>query len=527
MESLWGEEFEVKEPDTKKILNKVKKPKVEKQRTTEQKLKSKTVSVEDKIALIKEDVNKILGNYKDRVVTIRDYNEFKSYIDRAIDNGIISVDTETNNTLNTFDCKIMGLCIYTPGLKAAYIPVNHVDRLTNEKLLNQITEDQINEQLSRLDNTKIIFHNATFDIEVIKTTCGIKLKTYWDTLVGAQLLNENELKGLKIQYKLHVDPEQDKYDIEHLFKGLPYEIFEPELFAMYAATDALITYRLYEYQLNEFEKPENKEIYELLKTIEIPILDVIVDMELTGIKVDLDYASKMSKIFHERSDDIQKEIDEELKKLEPKISAWKLTPEANKRQIGRTGKEGKSKSEQLANPIDLGSPTQLAILLYDILKVPVIDKKTPRGTGADILEELSKSIDICKIMLKKREVDILINTFIDAIPTFVQRDGRVHPKYNSTGTQTGRFSSTTPNLQQIPSHEKTIRMMFEAGTSYNKRELNSDSYFEISNVEEVNTSNGWKSIKDVKVGDILILDDFSECTIKNIELVGANYCLYC
>ena len=178
MESLWGEEFEVKEPDTKKILNKVKKPKVEKQRTTEQKLKSKTVSVEDKIALIKEDVNKILGTYKDQVVTIRDYNEFRSYIDKAIDNGIISVDTETNNTLNTFDCKIMGLCIYTPGLKAAYIPVNHINRLTNEKLLNQITESQINEQLSRLDNTKIIFHNATFDIEVIKTTCGIKLKTY-------------------------------------------------------------------------------------------------------------------------------------------------------------------------------------------------------------------------------------------------------------------------------------------------------------------------------------------------------------
>lgn len=466
MESLWGEEFEVKEPDTKKILNKVKKPKVEKQRTTEQKLKSKTVSIEDKIALIKEDVNKILGNYKDQVVTIRDYNEFKSYIDKAIDNGIISVDTETNNTLNTFDCKIMGLCIYTPGLKAAYIPVNHINRLTNEKLLNQITESQINEQLSRLDNTKIIFHNATFDIEVIKTTCGIKLKTYWDTLVGSQLLNENELKGLKIQYKLHIDPEQDKYEIEHLFKGLPYEIFEPELFAMYAATDALITYRLYEYQIKEFEKPENKEIYELLKTIEIPILDVIVDMELTGIKVDLDYASKMSKIFHKRSDDIQKELDKELEKLEPKISAWKLTPEANKRQIGRTGKEGKSKSEQLANPIDLGSPTQLAILLYDILKVPVIDKKTPRGTGADILEELSKSIDICKIMLKKREVDILINTFIDAIPTFVQKDGRVHPRYNSTGTQTGRFSSTTPNLQQIPSHEKTIRMMFEAGEGY-------------------------------------------------------------
>ena len=466
MTSLWGEEFEVKEPDKKKILEKVSKPKVQKERTTSQKLKSKVVSIDEKIELIKEDVYKTLGSFKDEVITIRDYDEFKRYIDKSIENGIIAIDTETNNTLNTFDCKLMGLCLYTPGLKAAYIPVNHINRLTNEKLENQITESQIKEQLDRLSDTKIIFHNASFDIEVIMTTCGVKLKTYWDTQVGSQLLDENELKGLKIQYKIHIDPEQDKYDIEHLFKGLPYEIFDPELFAMYAATDSLLTYRLYEYQLKEFEKEENKEIYDLLRDIEIPIIDVIVDMELTGIKVDLDYAEKMSKIFHKRSDEIQKEIDEELEKLEPKISAWKLTPEANRRQIGRTGKEGKSKSEQLADPIDLGSPTQLSILLYDILKVPVVDKKTPRGTGSEILEELSKSVDICKIMLKKRGVDILINTFIDAIPTFVQKDGKVHPRFNSTGTQTGRFSSTTPNLQQIPSHEKTIRLIFEADPGY-------------------------------------------------------------
>lgn len=473
IESLWGSEFDIKIDDLKSILKKSKSVKNLNDAPIEKKLKSKSVSLNEKLQLIKNDVERILGKFKDEILVIRNINDFTDYIDAAINNGIIAIDTETSDengfgTLDTIDCKLMGLCLYTPGMKAAYIPVNHINRDTNELLKDQITECDINLQLQKLINNdvKCIYHNASFDIEVIYSTCNIMLPVYWDTLAGAKLLNENELAGLKTQYRLHIDNEQEKYDIEHLFKGLPYEIFEPELFALYSATDSLITFKLYEYQLSEFEKEENEDIYLVLKTIEIPIIPVIVGMELRGIKVDLEYTKKMSEIYHKKSDKIQEELSIELEKLKPQIDAWKLTPEANRKQTNKNGKLGKSKVEQLADPIELGSPTQLAILLYDILKVPVIDKKTPRGTGTDILKELSKNIDICKVMLKKREIDILINTFIDKIPEFVKEDGKVHPRFNSMGTVTGRFSSSEPNLQQIPAGDKAIRMMFKADDGY-------------------------------------------------------------
>ena len=465
--NLWGEEFQVLEtPHNNKEV--IKKTKVKKQIkiTTEKQIKSKKVSTEEKMILIEEDVNRILGAYKEDTQTIESYGEFVSYIDTCIKNNVMSIDTETDNSLNTFDCKIMGLCLYTPGQKNAYIPINHIDRFTNNKFNWQVTEEQIKEQLNRCSNVFKIFHNAVFDIEVIKQACGIKLYADWDTMVGAQLLDENEPKGLKMQYKLHINPDQDKYDIEHLFKGLPYEIFDPKLFALYAATDAYETYKLYEYQKKEFEKPGMENVYNLFKTIEIPILDVVVDMELEGIEVDLDYAKKLSEIYHKKSDEVQVKVDNELNRLKPIIDQWRTTPEANKPCIGKTGKEGKSKNQQLADPPELSSPTQMAILLYDILKVPIVDKKAPRGTGADILKELSKTIPLCAILDEKRGYDILINTFIDKIPEIIQKDGKVHARFNTCGTATGRFSSDKPNMQNIPSHSKDIRLIFKAPNGY-------------------------------------------------------------
>ena len=464
VDSLWGEEFTIKE-DTEAIINKAKKPKEVKSVSTEKLIKSKNVSIEDKMEAIKNEVYRILGQYADDTQVIKDIYSFKAYIDSAIKNGIIAIDTETNNSLNTFDCKIMGLCLYTPGQKNTYVPVNHINFVTGERLKWQITEEQIREQLQRLvdSETFMIFHNATFDIEVIKTTCGIKLKADWDTMVGAQLLNENEHKSLKEQYKIHINPDQDKYSIEKLFQGLPYELFDTGLFALYAATDSFMTYKLYEYQRNEFRKPDMKDVYNLFQTIEIPIIDVIVDMELTGVEIDVDYAKRMSTEYHKRSDEVQTRIDKELEHLKPLIDSWRLTPEANAHPVSKSKSGyGKSKNEQLANPIDLGSPTQLAILLYDILKAPIVDKTAPRGTGAEILDELKEKYDICKLIVEKRGVDILINTFIDKMPEIIQKDGRVHARFNQCGTQTGRFSSSDPNLQNIPSHDKTIRMMFKA-----------------------------------------------------------------
>ena len=198
--SLWGDEFEIKpvKKEVKKVTTKInspKKPQVETQKV----IKSKSVSVADKLALIYSEVNRILGKYKDNTQVIRTKQDLVEYINASISNGVIAIDTETNNSLEPITCLLMGACIYTPGRKSAYIPVNHVDPSTLVKLENQLTEADIKEQFDRLSDIKIIMHNGKFDYAVIKCTCGCVLDVYWDTEIAARILDENELAALKKQ----------------------------------------------------------------------------------------------------------------------------------------------------------------------------------------------------------------------------------------------------------------------------------------------------------------------------------------
>lgn len=467
-DSLWGEEFTpVETPkQVKKIVKKISQPKDPKVSVVKT-VKSKDIPLEDKLKLITDEVIRILGRYKDNTAVIRTYDDLKSYIDDAISNGIIAIDTETNNSLDPITCKLMGGCIYTPGRKNAYIPVNHIDIKTGKKLPNQVTEEQIKEQFSRLYDIKCIYHNGKFDYEVLKCTCGLDLPIYWDTMIGAKVLDENEHSaGLKQQYIDKIDPSVEKYSIDHLFNDIEYAQVDPEIFALYAATDSYMTYKLYEWQLEKFSLPEHKKLFNMFKTIEIPVIKVVAKMELTGVELDFQYADLLSKKYHKILDSIDREAEQELAKIKPKIDAWRLTEEANAKQQNKKGElTGKSKAEQLEDPISLSSPTQLAILLYDILKVKSVSTKSPRGTGEDILSKID--IPLCKIILKRRATSKLIDAFIDALPKTVNAaTGRVHCHFNQYGAATGRFSSSEPNLQQIPSHEKSIRMIFKATDGY-------------------------------------------------------------
>ena len=466
--SLWGDEFEV--PSTKKEVKKVAKkvsspkdPKVE----TRKAMKSKTVSTFDKLQLIYEEVNRVLGGYTSNTKVITSKDELSQYIDEAIRNGIIAIDTETNNSLEPLTCLLMGACIYTPGQLSAYIPVHHTQPDTDILIENQLTELDIKEQFERLSNTKILMHNGKFDYEVIKCTCNCVLNIYWDTEIAARILDENELAGLKKQYILHIDSTQEKYDIENLFQGIPYAYVKPEIFALYAATDAYITYRLYEWQKEQFNKPGNEKLFDLFMNVEMPIVPVCAEMELYGIEIDKEYAKRLSNKYHKKVDEVNAKIDAELSKYSDKISAWRLTKEANyKERNSKPNKSGeftykKSKNEQLENPPQLNSPTQLAILLYDILGTPAQDKKSPRGTGEEILQKIN--LPICDLILEKRGLEKLIGTYIDKIPECVNsKDNRLHAHFNQLGAGTGRFSSSNPNLQNIPSHVKEIRLMFRA-----------------------------------------------------------------
>ena len=522
--SLWGMDFSI--PDTtKKVLDKIEKPK-----DIKKAISSKKTSIEDKLLMIEGEVNRILGKYKEDTLLIRTKDELVRYIDKAIENKIIAIDTETNNSLDPITCKLMGPCIYTPGMKNAYIPINHVDTQSGVRLDWQLTEADIYEQFSRLGSIgaekdiEIITHNGKFDYEVLYCTTGWKMPVTWDTMIAARLLNENERAGLKEQYRTKIDPTQEKYDIENLFAKLEYAIVKPELFALYAATDSFITFKLYELQKKLFENPDLERIYKLYTEVELPVMFISAQMELDGICFDNEYCDRLKVKYYGQLEKVNAELNTELKALEPKIMLWRTTKEAQDHPIGADGKEKKSKSEQLKDPVELTSPTQLAILLYDVMDCPITDKKTPRGTGKEVLEALAKDYPICKSILKQRELLKLIDAFLESLPKKVSpKDGRIHSHFNQLGTDTGRFSCTEPNLQQIPSHNPEIRLLFKAAVKEHIVEEHENN-FEIPYTDEVEiVANTWKLVNELSIGDVIYTSEGYEKIIKMIKNDGKYY----
>ena len=148
-------------------------------------LKSNKISIGQRLALITKNVFRVLGKYRKNVVVIKTKQQFDEYIDAAIKSGRIDIDTETNNSLDPVTCKLAGLCLYYPSGMQAYIPVNHRDPYTKERLAWQLTEQDCKEELQRVIDSKIfkIMHNGKFDYEVIKETCDIEVAPDADTMI--------------------------------------------------------------------------------------------------------------------------------------------------------------------------------------------------------------------------------------------------------------------------------------------------------------------------------------------------------
>lgn len=527
--SLFGDEFNISLPE-KSVKNTIKKVNnlSDSEIDAEKVLKSKKINLAEKLSIIETRVIKVLGKQKDNILVIKDKNTFDNYISEAIKSGRIAIDTETNNSLDPITCKLMGLCLYYPGGKQAYIPINHRNPETKERLSWQPTEKDCKEELQKINESGIkqILHNGKFDYEVIKCTCDIEIKPYWDTMVAARLLNENELAGLKKQYIAKIDPSQEKYDIENLFENVAYADVDPDIFAYYAATDSLMTDKLYELQSIEFEKPEYdthldisgthevKGLRWLFHEVEMPITIVTAEMELRGVKIDTQFGERLKIKYTTLLEQTDEAIAQELNNLSAEIEAWKLTPEATCRtksypaantkmskekiesmytevdEKGNRFKYGKAKIEQLEDPINLASPTQLAIIFYDILKVKPTNKTNPRATGVEELKAIDEkqNIPLCKLILKRRGIMKLITTYIDVIPELAKHwpDGRIRFHLSSLGTDTGRYSSggkikyidnygtneekevevSGINIQNIPSHNPEIRALFVAQDGY-------------------------------------------------------------
>lgn len=429
------------------------KAKLDKLKSSAPKKAAKPVTLLDKLNVIEVNLKTHLGKFSDKVSAITDIETLHKYIDKCIENGIVAIDTETvkgelgETALDPVTCQLAGVCLYTPNEKAVYIPVNHRSYLTQQRLPNQLTEVQIAPELERLRSLKIVTHYGKYDMRVLYWTCGIKyFDLYWDTQLGAKVINENESAQLKYLYATKIEGKEKSYDFESIFKGIDFRLVPVQLAMLYAATDPLITYELMLYQKNILDKPENEGPRNILLNIEVPIIKVCAGMEDTGVSIDLDYAKELSVEYTERSKGIEEKIALEVEKFKPQIDAFRdAHPDL-----------------KIDDPLSFNSPSQLAILLYDIMGVKVVDPEKPRGTGEEILKEMK--LPLCDLILEYRGVQKLLSTYIDKLPNALnKKTDRIHATFNQYGAETGRFSSNDPNLQNIPSHEERIRRMFRAG----------------------------------------------------------------
>ena len=418
------------------------------------------------IANIKAKVLKELGKYEDETLIIRDEQVLADYITKALDKDGIAIDTETTG-LDPLTDECVGVCLYVPGEKTAYVPMNHISYITMEKIDNQLSAEVVASQLDRLKTCKeIVMFNAVFDTRVLKNQVGTVLHCTWDCSLASRLLNENEPKdgkGLKMLHQKYVlGGIGDAFSFDDLFKQVKFNLIPINVAALYAAHDPKITWELYEFQ-KQYLYYDRTETFEgrdgmngvswAFFNIEMPVLDVVVEMEDTGVALDLDYTQKLSARYNQILEEKREHFYDECADYQDDISRWRA----------------KNPTVKLDDPINISSPTQLTVLLYDIVGLDAgVDKRTKkpiRSTGEDILSSLSHPI--CDAILEYRGVEKLVSTYIDKLPNCLNpKDHRVHGKFNSYGADTGRFSSSDPNLQNIPSHNKDIRPMFTATDGY-------------------------------------------------------------
>ncbi|MFM8316235.1 MAG: DNA polymerase, partial [Deltaproteobacteria bacterium] len=207
----------------------------------------------------------------------------------------------------------------------------------------------------------------------------------------------------------------------------------------YSGEDADVTYRLHQLLNPQVEEAGLLSLYE---STEMPLVEVLADMEFTGISVDKKKLLEM-----------QDALTEDISSVEDKIF------------------------EIAGGAFNINSPKQLSHILFEKLQLPVIRKtKTGVSTDESVLQELSKSHDICQWILKYREFNKLKSTYVEGLLEQIHPlTGRIHTSFNQTVTATGRLSSSNPNLQNIPTIEDKrydVRSAFIAGSG--KKLLSAD-----------------------------------------------------
>ncbi len=349
--------------------------------------------------------------------------------------GFVSVDTETTSE-NPFKAKLVGISMSWEQGKGYYLPVAH-NYLGIQKQLNL---DEIREPLKKIledEDIKKIGHNIKYDAEVLRLH-GIELKgIHFDTMIASYVINPG-LRQHNLDYltEYYLGHKMIGYK-EVVVKGIKdFSQVSIDTAVKYSCEDADYTLRLKDILEKKLKEDKNEELF---YNIEMRLVPVLMDMEMAGVKVDVDLLRKLSVEFENRL----REIEEEIYK------------EAGMR-------------------FNINSSQQLGFVLFEKLKLPTLKKtqKTKRySTDVSVLKKLcAYNSKVPSLVLQYRTISKLKSTYLDALISMADPEThRIHTSYNQTVTATGRLSSSDPNLQNIPIRDpegRQIRKAFIAEDGY-------------------------------------------------------------
>ncbi len=334
------------------------------------------------------------------------------WVERAAKAPLLAVDLETSS-LDTIDCEIAGYALSDEAGAGCYIPVGH--RTDEAQLDHEVVKAALRPVLENSAVPKLL-HNAKFDIKVLRRH-GITLRgLHDDTMVAAFILNKSPI-GLKAMALNELGIEMTPI-VDLIGKGRK-QVSMVDVSAAeagkYAAADADITLRLADLLLPQLA--ENETMEKLYRELELPLIPILVDMELAGVTLDTDILL-----------DLDQQLNSEIETVTTQIY------------------------EDVNHEFNIGSPKQLSGVLFDQLGLPKT-RKTSQGysTDAQQLERLVDAHPIVNHVLQWRELTKLRSTYVESLPDEVhQSTGRIHTDYNQTVAATGRLSSESPNLQNIP-----------------------------------------------------------------------------
>ena len=369
--------------------------------------------------------------------------DFERWLKQLKKSKIFALDLETTS-LHPVRARMVGISFSCEEGAACYIPLAH--RYLG--VPDQLALDWVIKKLKPLlEDPKIkkVGQNIKYDLIVLKNE-GINLQgIVFDTMLASYILNPSGRRhNMDALAQDYLDHTTIKYKdvVGTASKEIGFDEVDVELATQYAAEDADITWRLYE-KLSSILKGDDLQLFQEL---ELPLLEVLAEMEIHGMKLDQKHLQNLSTI-------IEKKIEVHTKKIH-----------------SIAGEE-----------FNINSPKQLSVILFEKLGLPVI-KKTKSGYSTDVtvLEQLAAEHDLPEVVLAYRQLGKLKSTYVDALQDEIfSKTGRVHTSFNQTVAATGRLSSSNPNLQNIPIRTEMGREIRKAFIAEGNNHLLSADYSQV------------------------------------------------